>query len=174
MVAYLDNRMVNTHNGWVGAENAQGYGNLPPPLTLAQAIASIFESRGEETKLQRQLVANSAHGGYGARNAPGLAPTTYSDFAATHPLLFIEAGEHLEADHWIRGIESKFGLLHCTEVQKTLHHAAAAWSRQRMVGQLHRHSTPVHGGPTTLPLAPRTTRCRGLSSATPFAPTTFQ
>jgi hypothetical protein len=55
-----------------------------------------------------------------ARNAPALAPTTYKDFMATHPSLFIEAGEPLEADHWLRVIESKFGLLHCTEVQKTL------------------------------------------------------
>jgi hypothetical protein len=38
----------------------------------------------------------------------------------THPSLFTEAGEPLEADHWLRVIESKFGLLHCTEVQKTL------------------------------------------------------
>jgi hypothetical protein len=37
--------------------------------------------------------------------------------------LFTEAGEPLEADHWLRVIESKFGLLHCTEVQKT-HFAA--------------------------------------------------
>jgi hypothetical protein len=39
---------------------------------------------------------------------------------ATHPLLFIEAGEPLEAGHLLRVIESKFGLLHCTEMQKTL------------------------------------------------------
>jgi hypothetical protein len=63
-------------------------------------------------------VANSAHGGNGARNAP--APPTYSDFAATYPPLFTEAGERLEADHWLRVIEPKFGLLHYTEVQKTL------------------------------------------------------
>jgi hypothetical protein len=25
-----------------------------------------------------------------------------------------------EADHWLQVIESKFGQLHCTEVQKTL------------------------------------------------------
>jgi hypothetical protein len=56
----------------------------------------------------------------GARNAPALALITYSDFVAIHPLLFIEAGEHLKEDHWLRVIESKFGLLHCTEVQKTL------------------------------------------------------
>jgi hypothetical protein len=54
-------------------------------------------------------MANSARDGHGARNASALAPTTYT-----------EAGEPLEADHWLRVIKSKFGLLHCTEVQKTL------------------------------------------------------
>jgi hypothetical protein len=78
-------------------------------------------------------VANCARGGHGARNAPAPALTTYSDFAATHPLLFTEAGESLEADHWLRAIESKFGILCCTEVQKTLfvlqqlHGDASAW-----------------------------------------------
>jgi hypothetical protein len=68
----------------------------------------------------QQLVANSACGGHGARNAPVLAPTNYNDFTATHPPLFTEAREPLEADHWLQVIESKFELLHCTEVQKTL------------------------------------------------------
>jgi hypothetical protein len=38
-------------------------------------------------------MANSAHSGNGARNAPSPAPasTTYSDFTATHPPLFTEA-----------------------------------------------------------------------------------
>jgi hypothetical protein len=54
------------------------------------------------------------------RNASAPTSTTCGDFAATHPPLFIEAREPLEADHWLRVIESKFGLLHCTEVQKTL------------------------------------------------------
>jgi hypothetical protein len=38
----------------------------------------------------------------------------------THLSLFIEAGESLEADHWLQVMESKFGLLRSTEVQKTL------------------------------------------------------
>jgi hypothetical protein len=70
--------------------------------------------------LLRQLVANSTRGGNGARNSPAPALTTYTDFTATHPPLFTEAGEPLEADHWLRVMESKFGLLCCTEVQKTL------------------------------------------------------
>jgi LmbE family N-acetylglucosaminyl deacetylase len=112
--------MVNTHNRRVGAENSQGNGNPPLSLSLAQAIASILESRDEQTELMRQLVANSARGGNRARNTPAPALTTYSDFAATHPPLFIEVGEPLDAAHWLRVMESKFGLLRCTEVQKTL------------------------------------------------------
>jgi hypothetical protein len=66
---------------------------------LAHAIASILESHDEQTELLRQLVANSTRGGNGARNAPALALTTYSDFVATHPPLFTKVGEPLEADH---------------------------------------------------------------------------
>jgi hypothetical protein len=112
--------MVNTHNGRGDPEPAHPNGNPPPLPTLAQAIASILESRDEQTELLWQLVANSAHGCHGTRNAFAPAPTTYNDFTTTHPLLFTEAGEPLEVDHWLRVIESKFGLLHYTEVQKTL------------------------------------------------------
>jgi hypothetical protein len=110
LVTGLDDRIVNTHNMRNGAENSQGNGNPPPPSSLAQAIASILESRDEQTELLRQLVANSTRGGNGARNAPAPTPTTYNDFAATHPPLFTETGEPLEADRWLRVMESKFGL----------------------------------------------------------------
>jgi hypothetical protein len=99
MVTCLDDRMVNTHNVRNGAENSQGNGNPPPPPCLAQAIASILESRDEQIELLRQLVANSTCGGNGVRNAPAPDLTTYSDFVATHPPLFTKAGEPLEADH---------------------------------------------------------------------------
>jgi hypothetical protein len=133
MVTCLDDRMVNTRNVRNGAENSQGNGNPPPPPSLAEAIASILEFCDEQTELLRQLVPNSTCGGNGARNAPAPAPTTYSDFTTTHPPLFTEAGEPLEADHWLRVMESKFGLLRYTEVQKTLFAAqqlrgdASAW-----------------------------------------------
>jgi hypothetical protein len=94
---------------------------------LAQAIASILESRDEQTELLRQLIANSTRGGNGARNAPAPALTTYNDFTATHPPLFTEPGEPLEADHWLRAMESKFGLLRWTEVQKTLFTVQQLW-----------------------------------------------
>jgi hypothetical protein len=53
MVTCLDDKMVNTHNVWNGAENSQGNGNLPPPPSLAQVIASILESHDEQTELLR-------------------------------------------------------------------------------------------------------------------------
>jgi hypothetical protein len=120
MVTCLDDRVVNTRNRRAGAESTQGNGNPPPPLSLVLAIITILESRDEQIELLRQLVANSARGGNGAMNAPTPTLTTYGEFAATHPPLFTEAGETLETDHWIWVMESKFGLLCCIVVQKTL------------------------------------------------------
>jgi hypothetical protein len=116
--------MVNTRNVRNGAENSQGNGNPPAPPSLAQAIASILESRDEQTELLRQLVANSTYDGNGATNAPAPAPTTYSDFAATHPPLFTEAGEPLEADHWLRVME--LGSCAAPKCRRPLRRAAAA------------------------------------------------
>jgi hypothetical protein len=93
MVTRLNDRMVNPPNGRGDVEAPRANGpNPPPPPTLAQSIASILESRDEQTELLWQFVANSApaHGGNGGRNAPTQAPTTYGDFATTHLLLFTE------------------------------------------------------------------------------------
>jgi hypothetical protein len=63
---------------------------------------------------------------------PGVE-TSYTNFLATHPPMFAEAIDPLEADSWLRIIESKFGLLHCIEIQKTLfvaqqlHGPVSAW-----------------------------------------------
>jgi hypothetical protein len=54
MVTYMDDRMVNTRNGRADAEASQLNGtNPPPPLTLAQANASILKSHDEQTTLLR-------------------------------------------------------------------------------------------------------------------------
>jgi hypothetical protein len=46
---------------------------------------------------------------------------SYSDFLVTHPPIFSGAKDSLEEDDWFRTTESKFGLLHCTEYQKTMY-----------------------------------------------------
>jgi hypothetical protein len=48
---------------------------------------------------------------------------SYSDFLATHPLVFSGAKDLLDADNLLCTTESKFSLLHCTEYQKTLYAA---------------------------------------------------
>jgi hypothetical protein len=113
--------MVNTRNGRAHLDSSQVNGpNPPPPPTLTEVVASILESRQEQTELLRLLVNNSTHGENGARNTQGQALTTYGEFLATHPPTFAKASEPLEADQWLHAIESKFGLLHCTDHQRTL------------------------------------------------------
>jgi hypothetical protein len=50
---------------------------------------------------------------------PGVE-TSYTNFLVTHTPMFTEAIDPLEEDNWLRIIESKFGLLYCSEVHKTL------------------------------------------------------
>jgi hypothetical protein len=63
---------------------------------------------------------------------PGVE-TSYTDFLATHPPTFVDSTDLLEAENWLRIIESKFGLLRCTKIQKTLfvaqqlHGPMSAW-----------------------------------------------
>jgi hypothetical protein len=45
---------------------------------------------------------------------------SYFDFLETQPPEFAEMTDPLEANHWLRVTESKFGMLHCSELQKTL------------------------------------------------------
>jgi hypothetical protein len=49
--------------------------------------------------------------------------SSYSDFLVTQPPVFAEVTDPLEVDNWLCTTESKFGLLHCTEYQKSLYTA---------------------------------------------------
>jgi hypothetical protein len=87
-----------------------------------------------QNDLLRRLVENGEH-----RGAEHQQPrhqerdSSYSDFLATHPPVFADVTDPLEADRWLFTIKSKFGLLHCAEYQKTLYTAqqlrgsAGAW-----------------------------------------------
>src|SRR5438105_15617761 len=61
----------------------------------------------------------------GHQGQPQMA--SYSDFAGTQPPIFTKTDDPLEADNWLRLMESKFELLVCTEEQKTLF--ASHWLR---------------------------------------------
>jgi hypothetical protein len=119
-VSHLHDSMVSARDGSADVETAPSGGHSSPPPTLAQVIASIRESREEQTELLRLLVTNSNRDGTVVGNARDQARSSYVEFLATHPATFTEANEPLEADHWLHTVESKFDLLNYTENQKTL------------------------------------------------------
>jgi hypothetical protein len=82
----------------------------------------------------RRLVENDEHRG-AERQQPRHQErdSSYSDFLVTHPPVFADVTDPLEAESWLHTTGSKFGLLHCTGYQKTLYAAqqlrdtAGAW-----------------------------------------------
>jgi hypothetical protein len=76
---------------------------LAPQNAIVQKLATIDECQAGQSQPHQQPQESS-----------------YFDFLVTQPLEFAEATDLLEANHWLRVTESKFGLLHCTELQKTL------------------------------------------------------
>jgi hypothetical protein len=98
----------------------------PPPMSLKLLLDMQNELMWElaENLMQREVCP--------PHHQPGVE-TSYTDFLVTHPLTFVEAIDPLEVDNWLRIIKSKFGLLHCSEIQKTLFVAqqlrgpASAW-----------------------------------------------
>ena len=79
----------------------------PNPPDLVQAIAAILTGRDEQMALLRQLAEQ------GAAPRPGHHPPPvpgYQEFLGTQSPLFHKADEPLEADSWLRTIESKFTL----------------------------------------------------------------
>jgi hypothetical protein len=112
---------TRAHDGAGTFRGQEDTPNPPPvPPTLAEAIAALVNTNADNTRFLREMVGNQFqhHGG----RAPPQGPreTSYLDFSETRPPLFIKAEDHLEADEWIRVIEQKFGLIHCTETQKSL------------------------------------------------------
>jgi hypothetical protein len=114
----------------------------PPPISLEQLLAT-------QNDLMRKLVENDERRG-AERQQPRHQErdSSYSDFIATHPLVFANATDPLEADSWLRTTKSKFGLLHCTEYQKILYAsqqlrgAAGAWWASYIVTLPDDHHVP--------------------------------
>jgi hypothetical protein len=84
-----------------------------PPVSLEQLLAM-------QNKLMRVLTENLMQREAHLPHCQLGVETSYTDFLAMHPLTFVEAIDPLEVDNWLHIIESKFGLLHCTVIQKTL------------------------------------------------------
>jgi hypothetical protein len=95
-------------------------------VSLEQLLAS------QNTTMQKLVEIDERQSGRSQQQQQPQA-SSYPDFLATHPLEFTEMIDPLEANHWFRVTESKFGLLHCSKFQKTLFAAqqlrgsASAW-----------------------------------------------
>src|SRR5881394_1101349 len=118
--------MVNTRRAAESSQQGAENNPPPPPQTLAEVVA-------QQTQILQMLAQNQMHQQQpqGRHGQPQTA--SYSDFAGTHLPTFAKAEDPLEADSWIRLMESKFELLTSTETQKTLfaahqlRGAAASW-----------------------------------------------
>jgi hypothetical protein len=124
------------------------HGNAPsppphPPISLEQLLAT-------QNELMTLLTQNEARCGAERLQHPRYQDmnTSYSEFLAIHPPLFSGGKDPLEADDWLRTIESKFNLLHCTEYQKTLYATqqlrgpAGAWWASYTFALLADHHVP--------------------------------
>jgi hypothetical protein len=80
----------------------------------------LVNATTDNTRFLREMAGNQfqQHGGRAPPQGP--CETSYLDFSETRPPLFVKAEDPLEADEWIRVMEQKFGLIHCTETQKSL------------------------------------------------------
>jgi hypothetical protein len=88
----------------------------PPPPNLAEVMA-------RQTELLNQLVqAQMGRFHHQSRGQDEPLPASYQDFLSTQPPLFHKADEPLDADAWLRTIESKFALLSapCSDENKAL------------------------------------------------------
>jgi hypothetical protein len=89
----------------------------PPPPTLQELMA-------QQSEILRQLAQRQPppqhYGGGDHQRHPAAA--TYQEFLSTQPPLFTRAEDPLDADVWLRVVESKFPLLHgvCSEVTQGL------------------------------------------------------
>ena len=133
--------MVNTRRAAESSQQGAENNPPPPPQTLAEVVA-------QQTQILQMLAQNQMHQQqpHGRQGQPQNA--TYGDFAATHPPTFAKAEDPLEADSWLRLMESKFELLTCTETQKMLfaahqlRGAAASWWATFLAMQPTGHQVP--------------------------------
>src|SRR5438128_7003540 len=133
--------MVNTRRAAESSQRGAENNPPPPPPTIAEVMA-------QQTQLLQMLVQNQMQQQqpHGRQGQPQLA--SYSDFAGTHPPIFSKAEDPLEADSWLRLMESKFELLTCSEEQKTLFAThqlrgpAASWWETFLAMQPAEHRVP--------------------------------
>jgi hypothetical protein len=109
------------HDGAGTSRGREDTPNPPPvPPTLAEAFAALVYVTVDNARFLREMAGNQFQQQGGRAPPQGPRETSYLDFSETRPPLFIKAEDPLEANEWIRVLEQKFGLIRCTETQKSL------------------------------------------------------
>jgi hypothetical protein len=124
---------LNAHAGAATNELHDAARETPPPPPPPRSPVSLEQLLAMQNELMRVLTENLVQReAHMPHHLPGVE-TSYTDFLTMHPLTFAETIDLMNADNWLRIIEFKFGLLHCTEIQKTLfvtqqlHGPVSAW-----------------------------------------------
>ena len=102
--------MVNTRR--TVDPSGEGASSQPPPPPPLTAVEQLVHNQNEMFRL---FLASQNNNAQAAAPPPQPRPTSYGDFWATQPPSFSEAKDPLEADNFLRIVESKFALLNCTE-----------------------------------------------------------
>ena len=116
--------MVGPTCGTPGGFQASGSGEPPPP----PPPSGFAEVLATQTELLRQIIQGQQqqnHQQQGGRNDHQPQSAMYSDFFGTQPPLFNKMEEPLDADAWIKTIESKFDLLTVPSSEANKAHFAA-------------------------------------------------
>jgi len=113
----------------------------PPPPSLAEVMAL-------QTELIRQLIQgqqNQPRSQQRGREDHIPQAAGYQEFFGTQPPLFHKTDEPLDADAWLRTIESKFALLPvpCSEANKTLFAAQQLCGTARIWWDNYRATLPA-------------------------------
>jgi hypothetical protein len=99
-----------------------GCGQVPRDSATPRLSVRLEQLLATQNDLRRRLVENDERRG-AERQQPRHQErdSSYLDFLATHPPVFTDATDPLQADSWLHTTKSKFRLLHCIEYQKTLY-----------------------------------------------------
>ena len=105
----------NIPSGFGGASGSGSEQPPPPPPNFGEFLAAKTELLCQLVQGQQQQ--QKQRGGYHVHQPQAVV---YQDFLGTQPPLFNKTEEPLNADAWIRTIESKFALLvaPCSEANK--------------------------------------------------------
>jgi hypothetical protein len=93
---------------------------IPPPPSPPPTMQELMAQQNEILRQLAQRQPPPQHYGGGDHHQRPPATATYQKFPSTQPPLFTRAEDPLDADVWLRVVESKFPLLNrvCSDVAK--------------------------------------------------------